>query len=160
MPFTDEPRIQSEPRYLKVFKGKTYVATIKYDGTSASYVLNPDDHDELWVCSRNKMIDPKKKNDYWKIAEKYKIKEKLQKNPDYAILGEVYGPGIQKNLLGVKDKMLAVFNIYSLSQKRSLDYDELVEACKAMDLPYVQELERGDGFNYNVEQLLNLLRKL
>lgn len=158
MPFTDEPRVQSEPRYLELFKGKPYIATIKYDGTSASYVLNPDDPDELWVCSRNKMVDPKKKNDYWKMAEKYNIKEKLQKFPDYAIQGEVYGPGIQKNLLGVKDKMLAVFNIYSLSEKRSLDYDELVEFCKNIDLPYVIVLERGDSFNYTIEELLELVR--
>jgi RNA ligase (TIGR02306 family) len=158
LPFTDEPRVQSEPRYLQLFEGKPFVATIKYDGTSSTYLLNPDDQDELWVCSRNQRVDPKKKNDYWKIAEKYKIKEKLQAHPDYALQGEVYGPGIQKNLLGVKDKMLAVFNIYSHSQRRCLDYDELVEVCRKIELPYVKELIRGDSFKYSIEELFDLVK--
>lgn len=158
VPFSDEPRVQSEPKYLELFKNKPYVATIKYDGTSSTYLLNPDDEDELWVCSRNQLIDPKKKNDYWKIAEKYKIKEKLQKFPDYAIQGEIYGPGIQKNLLGVKDKMLAVFTIYSKSQRRCLDYDEMVEICEKLELPFVKVLERGECFNYTIDELFELVK--
>ena len=158
VPFTDEPRVQSEPKYIELFLNKPYVATIKYDGTSSTYLLNPDDEEELWVCSRNQLIDPKKKNDYWKIAEKYKIKEKLQKFPDYAIQGEVYGPGIQKNLLGVKDKMLAVFCVYSRSQKRCLDYDEMVQVCETLELPCVKVLERGDCFKYTLEELYEIVK--
>lgn len=158
VPFTDEPRVQSEPRYLDVFKGRPYVACIKYDGTSATYLLNPNDKTEFWACSRNKMLDPKKKDDYWKVADKYKIKEKLTNYPDYAIQAEVYGPGIQKNPLGVKDKSLAVFNIYSISQKRCLDYDELVETCAKLDLPTAKLFERGDSFNYSLEDLHGLVK--
>ena len=158
IPMTDELRAQSEPRYLDLFKDKAYVATLKYDGTSSSYVLNPNDKDELWVCSRNQIVDPKKKNDYWKIAEKYKIKEKLQQFPDYAIQGEIYGPGIQKNLLGMKDKTLAVFTVFSISQKRCLDYDYMVEVCKKLDLPYVQVIQRGDSFNYKLEELFEMVK--
>ena len=130
IPITDEPRIQSEPGYMKLFEGKEYVATLKYDGTSSSFVLNPEDSNELWVCSRNTLKDPKKKDDYQKIATKYKIKEKLMKNKHLAIQGEIYGPKIQKNLLGIKENTLAVFNIYDLNRKRCLDYSELVETCE------------------------------
>jgi RNA ligase (TIGR02306 family) len=119
IPFTDEPRVQSEPKYLDVFAGKAYVASIKYDGTSGTYLLNPDDTDELWVCSRNKIVDPKKKNDYWQIAETYKIKEKLQKYPDYAVQGEVYGPGIQKIYLELNRKCL-LFLMFILSRKKDV----------------------------------------
>jgi hypothetical protein len=45
MPFTDEPRVQSEPKYLELFNNKAYVATIKYYGTSSSFVLNPNDQE-------------------------------------------------------------------------------------------------------------------
>jgi len=158
MPFTDEPRVQSEPKYLKLFEGKPYVGTLKYDGSSCSFILNPENKEDLWVCSRNKIVDPKKKNDFWKIAEKYKIKEKLQKFPDYAIQGEMYGPGIQKNLLGMKELKFAVFNVYSSSQKRGLDYDELVKVCTDMDLPYVAVIDRGDSFKYTMDDLFALVK--
>ena len=158
VPFTDEPRAQSEPKYINAFLGKPYVATIKYDGTSATYLLNPQDSNELWICSRNKIIDQKKKDDYWKISEKYKIKEKLQAYKNFCIQGEVYGPGIQKNLLGVKDKMLAVFNVFDISEKRCLDYDEMKEFCEKIDIPVVALYERGDSFNFTIDELFEKVK--
>ena len=158
VPFTDEPRIQSEPRYIELFKGKAYVATVKYDGTSGTYLLNPENKDELWACYRNKLLNSKKKDDYWKMADKYKIKEKLQSYPDYALQCEIYGPGIQKNRLGIKDKSIAVFNVHSISQKRCLDYDEMVSVCEKLELPVVQLLERGDSFKYTIDDLFEVVK--
>jgi len=154
IPKTDEPRIQSEPRYLEVFKGKAYYACLKYDGTSSSFLLDQEKKDDLWVCSRNKLLPKAKKDAYCQIAEKYKLLEKLLKNPDLAIQGEVYGPGIQKNPFEIKDKCLAVFTIYSLSQKRCFDYEEMVEICKKLDLPVVEVVDKGDNFDYDIDGLL------
>ena len=154
IPKTDEPRIQSEPRYLEVFKGRPYIACLKYDGTSSSFMLDQDTKDNLWVCSRNKLIPASKKDNYWQIAEKYKILEKLLKNPDLAIQGEIYGQGIKKNPFEIKDKRLAIFTIYSLTQKRCLDYDEMTEVCKSLDLPVVEAVEKGDKFDYDIDQVL------
>lgn len=159
VPKTDEPRIQSEPRYLEVFKGKAFVATLKYDGTSGTFLLDPKNNKELWVASRNKIVGKGKEGgQYLAIAEKYKLAEKLMKFPDYAIQGEVYGAGIQKNPFNIKEKRLAVFNIKSLSQNRCLDYDELVEACKILELPYAEAVLRGDSFNFTVDELLEIAK--
>ena len=65
IPKTDEPRIQSEPRYTDVFKGKAYTACLKYDGTSSSFLLDQENKNELWVCSRNKLLSKSKKDTYW-----------------------------------------------------------------------------------------------
>ncbi len=160
VPKSDEPRIQSEPRYLEVFKGKPFVATLKYDGTSSTFMIDPTNNKELWVASRNKLLEKGKKESgsYYSIADKYKIAQKLAKFPDYAIQGEIYGAGIQKNPLMVKDKHLAVFTIYSLSQNRCLDYDEMIEACNKLELPYVEAVFRGDNFNFSVEELLEKVK--
>ncbi len=53
---TDEPRIQSSPAILQLFKGKKWYATIKYDGTSSTFLINPENPSELIVCSRNQKI--------------------------------------------------------------------------------------------------------
>ncbi len=154
IPKTDEPRIQSEPRYLEVFKGKPYFACLKYDGTSSSFMLDQETKNDLWVCSRNKLIPASKKDNYWQIAEKYKLLDKLKKHPDLAIQGEIYGTGIQKNPFEIKEKRLAVFTIYSLTQRRCLDYDEMSEVCKGLELPVVEVIEKGDNFDYDIDRLL------
>lgn len=155
-PKTDEPRIQSEPRYLEYFKGKPYVATLKYDGTSGTFLLDPEKKQNLWVCSRNKLLDKGVKGSgvYFEIAQRYKIAEKLLKLPNYAIQGEVYGVGIQNNPLKIKTKQFSVFTVVNLVENRCLDYDEMVDFCKELDLPYVIAIERGDSFQYSIEELL------
>lgn len=160
IPKTDEPRIQSEPRYLEVFKGKPYIACLKYDGTSSSFLLDRQSMKDLWVCSRNKLMSSAKKDQYWQIADKYKILDKLLKNPDLSIQGEIYGNGIQKNPFEIKDKRLAVFTIYSLSQKRCFDYEEMVEICKKLELPVVEIVDRGDSFDYDIDGLLEKAKGL
>ena len=159
VPKTDEPRIQSEPRYLEVFKGKSFVASLKYDGTSGTFLLDPTNKKDLWVASRNKLVAKGKQGgEYWAIAEKYKLAQKLQKFPDLAIQGEVYGAGIQKNPFKLKEKRLAVFTIKSLSLNRCLDYDEMVETCKELDLPYAEAIVRGDNFNFSLDELIELAK--
>ena len=156
VPKTDEPRIQSEPRYIDIFKGKPYVATVKYDGTSSTFMLDPTNEKNLWVASRNKLLvkGDKDPGGHFAIADKYKIMKKLELFPNYAIQGEIYGPGLMKNPLNVKDKKLAVFTIYDLKENRCLDYDEMADACVKLDLPCVQTFERGVNFDYNLEELL------
>ena len=94
VPKTDEPRIQPEPRYIDIFKGKPYVATIKYDGTSGTFMLDPTNENNLWVASRNKLLvkGAKDVGGHFAVADKYKIMKKLELFPNYAIQGEIYGP--------------------------------------------------------------------
>ena len=166
LPKTDEPRIQSNPELLEYFKNKPYYASIKYDGTSASYMFDianpikdPEDPDKIisynfLVCSRNYILNPEEGGVYYKAAEIYDIKKKLEKlNYNIAIQCEIYGPKLQKNPSNATKLTIAVFNVFDLKEKRFFDLDELEKFCNDYKLPMVELIEKGESFNYTMEEL-------
>lgn len=159
---TDEPRIQAEPEMLASFKGKKWYATVKYDGTSATFFINPN-KDELVVCSRNNQISrpaniSKSKSFYWNTAEQYKIYDILSKYSNLVLQGEIYGPGVQNNKLDVTKLSFAIFSIYDLNCKKYCNFHELQKYCKLLNLDMVEIDSFGDSFNFTSEQLLVLAK--
>ena len=147
LPKTDEVRIQSNPSLLEKLKGNKYYITTKLDGTSATFLIDPNT-DEFLVCSRNfcrkqsalygwnrlktkiksyfswgkrknKLLKKleEKENVYWYIAKKYNIEKILRKNKHIAIQGEIIGPQIQGNPLNATDYHLFVFNLIDLNHR-------------------------------------------
>ena len=151
---SDEIRVQSNLNYIDLFKGKEFYSSLKYDGSSGTYLIEPGTN-KFKVCSRNYALSEDDKNIYNEIAVKYDIKNKLLKFEGmYAIQGEVYGPKVAKNPLNVPDLKIAVFTIKNIKNNNYLDFDEMVKVCKEMDLPMVEVIEEG-MFNYKtVEELL------
>ena len=152
LPKTDEVRIQSEPGLLDELCGLPYVVTQKDDGTSATFLVNPLDG-QFHACGRNFSI-LEGENIYWNAARRHELPEVLGRNPDYAVQGELVGPGIQKNRLGLKSQELHVFNVYHLREARYLTHDETDTFCRDHNLPTVATVERGDCFDETVESLL------
>jgi RNA ligase (TIGR02306 family) len=153
---TDEPRIQSCPNILQAFMCQPYWASLKYDGTSVTYALDPSNPEEFYICSRNNRREFNPKDDvYSQVAVKYKIHEKLLSLGDacYALQGEIYGPKIQKNPLAVKEVKLVIFNAKDLKENRYLDLEELEGLCKQLNLQMVDVIEKGDNFNYSINDL-------
>lgn len=149
LPKSDEDRIQSNMDYLDKFKGLPWVATVKYDGTSATFGY---DNDEFFTCSRNLKIHDGD-NVYWNIARKYKLHE----IPPYLVVqGEVVGPGIQNNRLGLKDIEFHIFRVYDQLKKRYLFYDERIKLCKSYGIPHVALDSRGDHFDMTLEKVLDI----
>jgi RNA ligase (TIGR02306 family) len=70
------------------------------------------------------------KNTYWEVAESLEIERIMRDNnqllipKNWAIQGEICGPGIQKNRLGLKENQLFVFDVYDIDNKRYLNYDD------------------------------------
>ena len=158
---SDEPRIQSAPNFLVRFKGKPYYATLKYDGSSATYFIDPKNLNEFYVCSRNERKQMAKDDWYYQMAIKYKIEEKLRREKGrYAIQSEVYGPKIGKNWLGVEELNMAVFTIKDLIENRYLDMEEVMEVCDKLDFPMVKIIEKGGAFGYSMDQLKKLVKGL
>lgn len=155
---TDEPRVQSSPKLFSRLLGKPYYMTVKLDGTSVTYLLDPESK-ELMVCSRN-MIRKKPDNPnicpYWYIAVKYDIEKKLQTVPHLAIQGEICGPNIQRNLLRLKDLELYIFNIVDIRDRSKLEYNNMIVTCnEVLSLPHVPIEETGEQFHYeNIKGLL------
>lgn len=111
IPKTDEIRIQSEPELLEKLIPPFYI-TIKLDGTSGTYYKF---NQIFGVCSRNMELK-EGENVYWRMAEKYKIKDWLPEG--FAIQGEICGPGIQGNKLGLIECDLFAFNFYDIESRK------------------------------------------
>lgn len=118
IPKTDEMRIQAVPNVLNRHRGKKFFVTEKLDGTSTTYYMNDG---EFGVCSRNLELKPSDSNTFWQIESTYGLKDALEESGgNYAIQGEVIGPGIQKNKYGLKSPELKIFSVYDISEGRYL----------------------------------------
>jgi len=149
---TDEHRIQSNPGLIQEMWGLPYYITQKLDGTSATYALDNDG--KFIVCSRNLSLKPSG-SIYWQIAEKYKIEEVLRNlGNGFVIQGEIVGPGIQQNRLGLKEHEFYFFTV-SGSQN---PLDGFYYYALTLPLFYVPILESGESFHYEIPELLELAK--
>ena len=97
IPPSDEIRIQSAMELLDALRGKPYYITTKMDGASGTaYCIDG----KIGCCSRNKEIKDEADSLYWTPVYRYGLKEKFAKyGKNIVIIGEICGPGIQKNRL-------------------------------------------------------------
>ncbi len=123
VPKTDELRLQSALGVLDELGGRDFFVTTKLDGSSATYLRGDDG---LVACSRNWALAPGD-NHVWRLAEKYQLATRLP--VEVAIQGEVCGPGIQKNRLGLAAVDLFVFSVYDVRAARYLDLEAFVGFC-------------------------------
>ena len=149
VPKTDEMRVQAVPQVLEELRGQPFVATVKMDGTSSTFVMVDG---ALHACGRNHSI-AEGENLYWYVAKKHALGEVLA-GSSLAIQGEIVGPGVQKNPVGLKDKSLFVFNIYDTRSGEHLSDAELRKFCSAHGLTPVPVAFEGERFDETVDSLL------
>jgi len=101
------------------------------------------------------------KNTYWEVAEKLDIEGKLKSlkkrfflDGDWAIQGEICGPGIQKNRLGLKENQLFIFDVYNISEKRFLNFEEQKSFVEKIGLQRVPDVGVFDFDWSSVDELL------
>ena len=157
---TDEDRIQAFPDLIQEFQGKLVYISQKIDGISGSFAQIDDD---FHVCGRNWCYKYDQNNTYWKVCEKYEIQKKLkalrqEAGKNYAIQGECYGEGIQKNRLKIKGQDLAVFNVIDLDDKRALGFYEFKEFCDRFQLQTVPILQIVKFEWKSIDELLDLAK--
>ena len=117
VPKTDEERVQvcAEnvlPEYIKSEQGDWY-ESVKLDGTSCTAGLFED---AFLIGGRNQWY--KDENMYTTTVKKYITEEKLRAYHEttgmYVVFqGELCGPGIQCNRLGLKEKDWFIFNVFT-----------------------------------------------
>jgi RNA ligase (TIGR02306 family) len=130
--------------------------TVKADGTSCTIAFSPkiDFDNPQIVCSRNLRLKSVTAAGevpvYWQVAEKYKILEKLSEalvgGMEYALQGEVVGPGIQKDRNKESEYMFKCFRIYDIANQKFLNPNETVAFCKEFDIPHVEVLKTDFPF--------------
>jgi RNA ligase (TIGR02306 family) len=153
---TDETRVQQNDEYgfLERLSGRPYYISLKLDGTSCSFIIDPNDG-EYHVCGRNYSYKKNPDHSFWKLDEIYGIEEKLRSLGGHiSIQGEVVGPGVQKNRMGLKSCDFYVFNVVDSRWGRRLPLDEATSVTADLGLKFVPILERGDSFSYPQRELL------
>ena len=158
---TDEIRVQLDDEYgfIENLTGKPYYITLKLDGTSSTFLINPTD-EIFHVCGRNYSYKRNDDHSFWKIAERYNIEQGLRGLWDsgrkIALQGEVVAPGVQKNPLNLPIPDLYVFNVVDIPTNTRLCLDESLEIVERLGLKFVPVLEKGESFVYTVDDLLEL----
>lgn len=147
---TDETRIQNIPEILKDKETK-WIATEKIDGQSGTFCLVRHrskipfikDKFEYMVCSRNLRLYSKNNSSYWKISDKYQIKDVLRNiigNKDWVVIqGECIAPNVQENKYKVNDVDFYVFNIiYPTGRLSSLMAYDICERNSIKFVPIIK----------------------
>ena len=165
IPKTDEERYQSNPNLVDALKGKEYYASVKLDGTSTTIILNINDENEpeVNVCGRNTCYEENPNNKYWAVAMKYNMKEKILEHYNktgkrLAFQGELIGPKIQGNKMGLTENDLYIFNVWIAEGKQpyeKCDIDTALSFVKELELKFVP-IELTGIFEYNTEDLQGL----
>lgn len=165
IPKTDEERYQSNPTLVDTLKDKEYYASVKLDGTSTTVILNINDEDEpeVNVCGRNTCYEENPNNKYWAVAMKYNMKEKIldyfnKTGKRLAFQGELIGPKIQGNKMGLTENDLYIFNVWIAEGKQpyeKCDIDSALEIVRELKFKFVP-IELTGVFAYNTEDLQGL----
>ena len=160
---TDEPRIQSNPGFLDYLTdNRRFVITSKCDGTSATYYYNKG---LIGGCSRTVEVLNRKTKTYFgedvysQMFEKYNIKDILKDyKKNIAIQGEVVGPKIQANRLGLKEIDFYVFQIYDIDRSIYYDYEDFINFCNDYKLKTVPII--NDNYKFKEIPSVDFLLKL
>jgi len=142
IPKTDELNYQRYPELVDSLVNKAWYMTEKADGSSTTAYRWKG---EFGLCSRNLELKKTADNGYWRVAEKYKVEEKLPEG--IAIQWETCGDGIQKNPMGIKGIDGFMFSAYNIIEKRYLTFNELVVLSHHLAFPMVKILGQGECFS-------------
>ena len=152
---TDETRIQSIPAIIEELKDIPCYVSVKMDGSSFTAANIAGD---VHVCSRNQSAKDEEGNKFWAMAKKYNIPDQLlAETTKYAIQGELCGPGVQDNRLGLKENDLFVFNVFNIDDRKYLGFDEFIAFCAKFGLKTVP-IEHTEFLlnDHTVDSLLKL----
>ena len=137
----NENNIQVVFNKLGHYDGLFYKSS-KIEGQAASYLIHKK---KFKVFSHNQGY-PKTNNNWWNIAVKYdienKMKEfmKLHKLKSLFIQGEIAGLGIQRNIYKFNDLEFFIYDVGTLENGK-FEYDNIQMFCDTVDLKSVPILE-------------------
>ena len=118
---TDEDNLKSNTRAFAELKNCHSVSlSLKLDGTSATFIKEQDG--TFRVCSRNLELHDDVENAHWQMARKYQLQELMK--PGTVLQGEIVGPKIQGNPMGLNAPELFCFNYKDLKTNKYVHVDE------------------------------------
>jgi RNA ligase (TIGR02306 family) len=160
---TDETRVQLDDEYgfIERLTGEPYYVSLKLDGTSSTFLIDPKD-ETYHVCGRNFSYKENDSHNFWMLSKKYNIEQGLrnfwEKGHRLALQGEVVGPGIQKNPLGLTYADLYIFNVVDIRTGQKLCLDKSLIVTSQLGLNFVPIVDKGSSFGYTKTDLLEMAK--
>lgn len=137
IPKTDQERVQNLKKEIEGLDNMDFEVTEKLEGSSMTCYLIDG---EFGVCSRNMDLKRDENNSFWAVAIRDNIEQKMRDymvDADYAIQGELIGPGIQGNIYKLSKPEFHVFDIYDINEGVYLKPDIRRKTIANMGLNHV-----------------------
>ncbi len=154
IPKTDQERVQNLVKEIGACQGMRYEQTEKLEGSSMTcYQLKG----EFGVCSRNLDLKRDENNSFWATAIAEDIEAKMRAVDEYwdfAIQGELIGPGVQDNIYKLSRLEFRVFDVYNIQQGEYLKPHARRALIERMGLKHVPVLHGEFTLTNTVEELI------
>jgi len=161
IPKTDQERVQNLTKEIKAAfeTNLLFELTEKLEGSSMTcYFIDG----VFGVCSRNLDLKRDENNSFWATAIRDDIEAKMRAvgpNPgedwDFAIQGELIGPGIQGNIYKLSKPAFYVFDIYDINKGAYMEPTERQAMVKVLRLNHVPVITIGKDLGIGtVDELL------
>ena len=141
IPKTDQERAQNLVGEILAAAqaGTQFEITEKLEGSSMTVYLIDG---EFGVCSRNLDLKEDGGTTFWQIAREYDIEDKMRIAGlnNFAIQGELIGPGIQGNIYKLNKPMFMVFDVYNINAGSYLTPHDRRALIKVLDIPHAPVL--------------------
>lgn len=139
IPKTDQERVQNLKKEIKAAfdSGLKFEVTEKLEGSSMTVYQMKG---EFGVCSRNMDLKETEGNSFWSTARRDAIQEKMagvDEYWDFAIQGELVGPGIQGNIYKLSQPEFYVYDVYNIQAGEYLNPQDRERLVKRMGLKHV-----------------------
>ena len=159
IPKTDQERVQNLVQEIALAQGDEFEVTEKLEGSSMTCYLIGD---EFGVCSRNLDLKETEGNSFWATARAEDIETKMRRLrvkstfTDFAVQGELIGPGIQGNIYNLSRCEFRVFDIYDIQSGEYLNPFSRNLMVGMMGLKHVPVIDAEFVLNTDVDGLLNM----
>lgn len=154
IPKTDQERVQNlvEEIAAATERGAEFEMTEKLEGSSMTCYLIDG---EFGVCSRNLDLKRDENNTFWAVAIRDDIEEKMRNiGVNFAIQGELVGPGVQGNIYKLSKPEFHVFDVYDVDIGDYMLPENRRALIEAMELNHVPVLNTQYVLKHTVEDLL------
>lgn len=147
-----EMRVQTLEEMVNVYAGHRCVVTEKMDGTSSSFCVVDG---EYKIFSHNSEVKVDGGSCYADVSIKLDIEKKLRTlNHNYALMGEICGPGICKNRYQFKEYEFFAFDIWDIDTHSMLPYKEFIRICDLLGVRTVFCLNDNYILPNNIDDLV------
>ena len=158
IPKTDQERVQNLTKEIAaaVERGDQFEVTEKLEGSSMTCYLIDG---VFGVCSRNLDLKETEGNTFWQVARSDDIEAKMMAVDPYwnfAIQGELVGPGIQGNIYGLIKPQFYVYDVYNIQEGKYLNPVARRELIERMGLKHVPVTNLSYPLRLSVDGLLDV----